>query len=420
MAYFWQNKKLEKESRAGPSSFLGGYLFLLIIFLLIWSWRFNSVMRDRKEPGKSSEQVAVEGIIWEEPRIFYSTQNFWLKGYQIETLSDHSLGVGDRVALVGKATCQPIGRFQENCLIHYPEISIKKNDCWSEFIKVVVRLRKKLIVSLERVLPSEAASLLTGIVWGNQGQFSKTFYQDMKNSGLLHVVVASGANVMSLVGLLKKGTLFLGRRLSILITLPVVILYGLVVGTEPPIVRAVIMSGFLLVSQLFGRQASPLRSLFLTGGTMMLFDPLLFADISFQLSFGATLGILLFSRKLKNLLGWSDLATTLSAQTVTLPILALHFGQLSPLSFLSNAFLLWLVEPLMLWGLLLTFLGLINRFLASLIGFFLWLPLQVFIWGGHFWAQILPNIGVSLVLAVSSFALAPLLWLLLSSVKDDK
>jgi competence protein ComEC len=305
-------------------------------------------------------------------------------------------------------------------LIHYPEISIKKNDCWSEFIKVVVRLRKKLIVSLERVLPSEAASLLTGIVWGNQGQFSKTFYQDMKNSGLLHVVVASGANVMSLVGLLKKGTLFLGRRLSILITLPVVILYGLVVGTEPPIVRAVIMSGFLLVSQLFGRQASPLRSLFLTGGTMMLFDPLLFADISFQLSFGATLGILLFSRKLKNLLGWSDLATTLSAQTVTLPILALHFGQLSPLSFLSNAFLLWLVEPLMLWGLLLTFLGLINRFLASLIGFFLWLPLQVFIWGGHFWAQILPNIGVSLVLAVSSFALAPLLWLLLSSVKDDK
>jgi len=322
--------------------------------------------------------------------------------------------------LVGKVTCQATGKFQKNCLINYPEISIKKSNFWSWLIKAVAKLRKRLIVSLERVLPPEPASLLTGIVWGNQGQFSKNFYQDMKNSGLLHVVVASGANVMTLVGLLKKSTLFLGRRLSILITLPTIIFYGFIVGADPPIVRAVLMSSLVLVSQLFGRQTKPLKSLFLAAVVMMIVNPLIFTDIGFQLSFGATLGILLFSQKLKKLLGWSDLATTLAAQIITVPMLALYFGQLSPLSFLSNAFLLWLIEPLMLWGLLLTLLGLISQLLAGLVGFFFWLPLQVFIWGGHFWAQVLPNISVSFMSAISSFALAPLLWLLLSFVKDDE
>lgn len=418
MAYFWQDNSLEKSFWANFSNFLNCRFFLLAVLLLItWGWRFNLAVKEKRT---ASEQVRVEGILWEEPKNFYSVQSFWLKGYQIETLSDYSLSVGDRLILVGKVTCQATGKFQENCLINYPEISIKKSNFWSWLIKAVAKLRKRLIVSLEQVLPPEPASLLTGIVWGNQGQFSKNFYQDMKNSGLLHVVVASGANVMTLVGLLKKSTLFLGRRLSILITLPTIIFYGFIVGADPPIVRAVLMSSLVLVSQLFGRQTKPLKSLFLAAVVMMIVNPLIFTDIGFQLSFGATLGILLFSQKLKKVLGWSDLATTLAAQIITVPMLALYFGQLSPLSFLSNAFLLWLIEPLMLWGLLLTFLGLISQFLASLVGFFFWLPLQVFIWGGHFWAQILPNISVSFMSAISSFALTPLLWLLLSFVKDDE
>jgi ComEC/Rec2-related protein len=418
MAYFWQDNRLGKSVWADFSNLLSCRFFLLAVLLLItWGWRFNLAVKEKRA---ALEQVRVEGILWEEPKNFYSVQSFWLKGYQIETLSDYSLSVGDRLILVGRVTCQATGKFQESCLINYPEISIKKSNFWSWLVKAVAKLRKRLIVSLEQVLPSESASLLTGIVWGNQGQFSKNFYQDMKNSGLLHVVVASGANVMALVGLLKKGALFLGRRLSILITLPAIIFYGFIVGTDPPIVRAVLMSSLVLVSQLFGRQTKPLKSLFLAAAVMMIFEPFLFTDIGFQLSFGATLGILLFSQKLKKVLGWSDLATTLAAQIITVPMLALYFGQLSPLSFLSNAFLLWLIEPLMLWGLLLTFLGLISQLLASLVGFFFWLPLQVFIWGGHFWAQVLPNISVSLMLAISSFALTPLLWLLLSFVKDDE
>ncbi len=390
---------------------------LLIIFLLIWGGRFYLEVETRKE---GNGPVVLEGVIWEKPKIFYSNQTFWLKNYQIETLADYKLEVGDRVALVGKPECQLINKFQEKCLISYPEISVKKGNFWSKIIRSIARLREKLITSLEQALPSEPASLLTGIVWGNQGQFSQKFYQDMKASGLLHVVVASGANVMSLVNLLKKGRFFWGRRLSMLVALPIVVFYGFIVGNDPPIVRAVLMSSLVLFSSLFGRQIKPLRSLFLAAAIMMVFDPLLFTNISFQLSFGASLGILLFSKKLEKIFRWSDLATTLAAQVITVPTLTLYFGQLSPLSFLSNAFLLWLIEPLMIWGLFLTFLGLISRFLVNLIGLFFWLPLQIFIWGGQFWARILPNINVSSRTAILSFFLVPLLGLLLSFVKEDE
>lgn len=416
MAHFRQNQELDKEKVNFPYFLISCFL-PLAIFLLIWGWRLNLRFKEKRA---TSGPVIIEGIIWEEPKIFYSAQSFWLKGYRVETLSDYPLTVGDRVVLAGEVVCQETEEFKENCFIDYPEISFKETDFWSRIIKGLAGWRKKLIVSLEQVLPPEAASLLAGIVWGNQGQFSQNFYYDMKNSGLLHVVIASGANVMGLVDLLRRSSFFWGRRLSILITLPVIIIYGLVVGLEPPIIRAVLMSGLFLFSQLFGRQTKPLRSLFWAGGIMMIFDPWLFADIGFQLSFGATLGILLFSKQLKRLLGWSNLATSLAAQTITLPILAFYFGQLSPLSFLSNAFLLWLIEPLMLWGLLLTFLGLFSRFLAGLVGFFFWLPLQAFILGGRFWARILPNIEISPDLAIWGFVLAPLLWLLLSLAKDDK
>ncbi len=389
----------------------------LVILLLVWFWRFQTI--ETKSGGLEGE-VEVEGFIWDEPKVFYSTQRFWLKGYLVETSAERRITAGDRVSLVGREDCQPTGKHRERCLIDYPDISLKKDSAVSELIRAVIRLRKALIASLERVLPSEAASLLTGIVWGNQGQFSKRFYEDMKLSGLLHVVVASGANVMTLVSLLKRAGGVLGRKITVFISLLLIVFYGFLVGGDPPIVRAVLMSSLVLVSGLIGRQVKPLRSLFLTGGLMMVFSPKIFLDISFQLSFGATLGILLFSKKLEAILHWSGLSIALAAQTITAPILAFYFDQLSPFSFISNALMLWLIEPLMIWGLVLTFLGLVSTFLARLVGIFFWFPLQSFIWGGRFWAQVLPSFTASSLVILLTLLLIPLVWLFLKTIKINE
>lgn len=386
----------------------GGSFFLLSVALLaVCFYRLWEVAGSYGQ----GRQAEVEGIVWDEPKIYYSTQQFWVDGYLVETIAEDEIAVGDRVLVAGKVECQPKGKFQERCVISYPKISVVKDYFGAGFIRFVFQARKSFIASLERVLPSEPASLLTGIVWGNQGQFSKRFYEDMKTSGLLHVVVASGANVLALVNLFKKAGRFLDRRILVIGTLPVIVFYGFIVGNDPPIVRAVLVSGIALVSGLLGRQAKPLRSLFLAGVAMIVVNPRLGFDISFQLSFGAVLGILLFGDIFKRVFRWSDLATTLAAQAVTTPILALHFGEISPLSFLSNAFLLWLIEPLMIWGFGLTAFSLVCRPLANLMGAIFWFPLQVFILGSHFWAQLLPQVTVSEGLAWASFAVVFIFWL---------
>jgi len=401
----------KKAIKPGLINRFGGYSFflLLVALLLACFYRLWKVgFCDQKK-----EQVRIGGIVWDEPKVYYSTQQFWVDGYLIETSAEDKIAIGDWVLLAGKLECQPREKLQnqKRCIISYPEISVVKNYFGAGLIRLIFQARKSFIASLERVLPSEPASLLTGIVWGNQGQFSKRFYEDMKISGLLHVVVASGANVLTLVNLFKKVGRFFGRRLLILGTLPVIIAYGFIVGNDPPIVRAVLVSGIVLISQLLGRQVRPLRSLFLVGVMMIIVAPRLGFDISFQLSFGASLGILLFSNSFKKVFHWSDLATTLAAQTITTPVLALHFGEISPLSFLSNAFLLWLIEPLMIWGLGLTFFSLVCRPLANLIGAVFWFPLQVFISGSHFWARLLPQVTISEGLALGSFAVVFVFWL---------
>jgi ComEC/Rec2-related protein len=397
----WKNTIKLSNWRRACLSFLLLAALLSVYFYRLWRIGFYN---------KEEELVRLDGIIWDKPEVYYSTQQFWVSNYLVETIAEEKIAIGDRVLLAGKAECQPKGRYQERCVISYPEISVVKNYFGSGLVRFGFRVRESLIAGLERVLPSEPASLLTGIVWGNQGQFSKRFYEDMKASGLLHVVVASGANVLALADLLKRASRFLNRRLLVVFILPVIVVYGFIVGNDPPIVRAVLVSGIALISQLLGRQARPLRSLFLSGIAMIAVSPRLGFDISFQLSFGASLGILLFSNSFKRIFHWSDLATTLAAQVVTTPILALRFGEISPLSFLSNAFLLWLIEPLMIWGLGLTAFSLVCRPLANLMGAIFWFPLQVFIWGSHFWARLLPQIAISESLALGSFAVIFAFW----------
>ena len=149
-----------------------------------------------------------------------------------------------------------------------------------------------------------------------------------------------------------------------------------------------------LIARFFGYQLKSIRSLFWAGLIMIVVNPPLLFSAGFQLSFGASLGVILFAKNFQKGLRWSSLAATLSAQVFTIPIIAFQFNQIMPFSFLSNALLLWIIEPLMIWGLLLSFLSLISLGSASLMANFFWLPLQIFIWGGHLGAEYLPEINL--------------------------
>ena len=222
-------------------------------------------------------------------------------------------------------------------------------------------------------LPEPHASLLNGILFGVSLRTSQEFFMQLKMVGLLHIVVLSGINITLLASIIASFTGFLNKTLSSLLTIISIILFVLFVGPDPPIVRAGIMGGLSLFAIIFGRQKNALYLLLLSGLLVLLFKFEWIQSISFQLSYGATLGIILFgSAKLK---GKSisdrikydiakEIRPSLAAQLFTAPLIFYYFKQVSLISPISNLLVSPLIAPLMMFGFVTAILGKINYYLG--------------------------------------------------------
>ena len=248
-----------------------------------------------------------------------------------------------------------------------------------------------------KLLPEPQASLLNGILWGEQKYMPKDFYNALRRTGTLHVIALSGMNITILINLIAKLTLFLGRRRSVLISLISIVIFIGFVGASPSVVRAGIMGGLSLISIYFGRKDWALLSLFLAAGIMLLFNTDWLTNIGFQLSFLATLGIIVLGGRggLRELRGrgekrrsWvyefiydvkENFRTTLAAQVFTLPIILYSFKQLSLIAPLTNVLVLWIVQPIMVIGLVLSLSAVVCQPFAVVVSWFIWVPLTYFI-----------------------------------------
>jgi len=153
-----------------------------------------------------------------------------------------------------------------------------------------------LLVSLiNSYFPEPHASLLNGMLLGTPLFVTNTFYNQLKQVGLIHIVVLSGMNITMLSAILLNTLVyFINRKWAILCTVVIIIFFVLFVGAEPPVVRAGIMGIISLAAVVYGRQTMAIYSLFLSGIIMLMIHIEWLWSISFQLSFGATLGIILF------------------------------------------------------------------------------------------------------------------------------
>ena len=156
-----------------------------------------------------------------------------------------------------------------------------------------------------------------------------------------HIVAISGCNFAVLIALVSVPAVRLfGRRRAFPILLLLIVAYTVFVGASASVVRAAIMGALTLWAVYLGRQTAALNSLFIAAMVMTLLDPFTLGDVGFQLSFAATLGLVLYTRPLQNaaergLARWTGperakktvgvlsdaVLVTLAAQITTLPIL---------------------------------------------------------------------------------------------------
>ena len=240
------------------------------------------------------------------------------------------------------------------------------------------------------------SGFLTAELTGDKSAMDDGDYLAMQETGLAHLFAVSGLHCAFLVSLLST---LVSRRKSLLcaVTIPALLFYMVMVGLSPSVVRACIMQIFLLVAPLFRRGSDPLTSLAAALLVILLSNPFSAASISLQLSFSATLGMVLLSPRLYKLLtGWykgrnrtlrfvlcfvaANLSATFSAVVLTAPLTAWYFRIFVLVAPLSSL----LAVPAAGWSFMAAFvtalLGFVWLPLARLLGWLAWLLVRYILW----------------------------------------
>ncbi len=328
---------------------------------------------------RDGEQVEFTSRLTEEPKISGRGQQFSLRApgneaIYLSTTLFPRLQYGDFVSIKGKIAIKQTKSGRKIFTAAYPKIKrLDRGDNLFSSASTFIRQRSTLLYN--KTLDPISSDLLLGIVFGAKANFPQDFMQNLRTTGVLHVIAASGMNVSFFTGavMFSLGTVFT-RRISLLLSVIAVIFYSFLVGFQASILRASIMAIIAFTASFFGRQNLAIIGLFSTGAGMLLYDPGFIFDVGFQLSFMATLGILLLKPMIDAIKGFErvkalreDFSTTLAAQLATFPILLGTFGMFGILSVLVNVLVLWTVPLLMLLGSLAVIVGLV----VPLIGQFL-------------------------------------------------
>ncbi len=180
--------------------------------------------------------------------------------------------------------------------MRYPRVKLLRPASFS-FPRLAFLFRDKIENSLKRIIPEPENSLLLGLMFGEKN-IPSLLKKQIRQAGLAHIVVVSGLHLSVIIKILTIVFIFLGlgRKENFFFSSLFLLLFSFMAGLTPSIIRASIMAFLLIIAQLNSRLSNSLHVLLLTALIMVFLNPfILNKSLSFQLSFLATGGILLFS-----------------------------------------------------------------------------------------------------------------------------
>jgi len=201
----------------------------------------------------------------------------------------------------------------------------------------------------------ELAPLLDALVMGLDAGLVDELREDLRNSGTLHLVAASGFQVqlIAFLALLALRPLPIPRGGQLLLWACLVALYAMMAGLGVSIVRATLMAFVFAGAYLVRRDSDFLSSLGVAAIAILLWRPTALAEIGFQLSFVTVAGLGLFAAGEPGFLKWREVPRTAAvAFAFSTPIIAYHFGVFNPLAILANVLVAGLVLPIVVASLL--------------------------------------------------------------------
>lgn len=335
------------------------------------------------------KKVTLLGVICDEPSKKESSQGLCFKPAEIPnddlsvgsdkillnvSLSEH-YKYGDVVTLAGKLELPSnftaydggpefdyvsyLGKDDVRYVMRRPKITRSAKNEGNQIVKALISIKTVFMDRTAEVIPEPQVSLVGGLLLGEKNSLPKQVSEDFKRSGLTHILVLSGSNVTVVAESLLYAFSFLPRFLGRSLGAFSVVLFAIMTGASATTVRATLMALIGLFAQAIGRRYDVVRALTIAAVCMVIQNPLILAfDISFQLSFLATIAVIFVSPLVKERLSFVPeifgmrevVSMTTATQLFTFPFIFSKMGEISIIALLPNLLILPIVSYSMLGG----------------------------------------------------------------------
>jgi len=260
----------------------------------------------------------------------------------------------------------------------------------SGFRFIPKRIAERIAVNIDEIFPDDISHFMQALLMGKRDELYRdiALSASFSASGIIHIVSISGMHISFLMGFLAL--VIRNKRLFSFYGIPLLLLFMAMTGFTPAVTRAGIMQIFLILAPLFRRERDSITSLSAALLVLLIVNPYSSASVGLHLSFGATLGIIIFTSKINTAISeslrgnktykkkplrvvinfiTSNLATTIGALILTLPLTAVHFGYVSLIAPITNLLTIGVVSFAFPVGLLAALFGFISPVIGNIVAF---------------------------------------------------
>jgi len=354
-----------------------------------------------------NKKVSVTGVVIEEPQISDASSKIILKtlpsflastsvavsgGALLQVTADRytTIKYGDEIKVYGKVIVpQPIkspdGDFAYDVYLArqgifytmiFPSTTLVSPHHGNPAREFLINVKNNFLAKVDELFTSPQSGLLAGLLVSGRSSLSKAEQALFTQAGLIHIVALSGFNVTIIAQGLMALLIFLPKKVRLTIGALGIIAFVTMTGFGSTVVRAGIMALLVIAAALVHREYSVGRALFMAVLCMVIWNPMVVYDVSFQLSCVATFAVIFavppalikYSSRLKFLPAKFKIRETMLGTAVIeiflLPILLATSGKISLVTVITNLLILPPLPIVMGFGFVATLVGYLNYFLA--------------------------------------------------------
>lgn len=258
-----------------------------------------------------------------------------------EPMSNTNPGLFDYSRYLKTKNIHSIIEFKERNYDIIGEISLNRLD------KVKLGVKQYLDKFLQSSLEEKNVGIIKGILLGDDSSLEEENLEQYRKLGIAHILAISGLHIGIITGFLLfiLGKININYKISSLIVIVFIFIYGYIVDYPPSILRASIILSFLMLSRIIYKRPDYINILSFVALILLVYQPLWIFDIGFQLSFVCTLFIIVLTPKINNAI-FSDvrfgklISPLLAVQIGIAPILIYNFNYIAATSLIANLILI--------------------------------------------------------------------------------